>query len=303
MPLHTDLRPETLDDIIGNRNVVDSLRSVVSKKNPPHTFLFTGQRGCGKTTLARIAAKELGCHGFDLKELNFADFRGIDMARDIIRKSKYKSLHGGNRGWIMDECHKMTKDAQNALLKITEQPPDHAFFFMCTTDPHLLIDTLVSRSSDFMVIPLSEKQSNLLIDRACEHVGKDIPENVKPIIYKASEGRPRDILTILEKIIDLPERQMKRAAQKITVTDSDIFQLTKTLAAGASWDKVRSLLKGLKQEDAESIRRNVMGMGATMLLNGDGKGYVLLDAFREPLYDIGWPGVVLACYEATMEED
>ena len=97
MPLHTDYRPRTWDEFVGNKETVDKLRSVISREDCPHTFLFSGPTGCGKTTLARIVAKELGCDDRDFIELNAAEARGIAVAREIMEKMRYKPAFGDCR--------------------------------------------------------------------------------------------------------------------------------------------------------------------------------------------------------------
>lgn len=209
MSLHTKYRPKTLDDFAGNRMLVDSLQSLLTKDSVdiPHTYLFIGPRGCGKTTLARIFAMMLNCSGFDLKEQNAADFRGIDSSREIVRRMRLKSLDAkGNRGWIIDEVHKWTNDAQNAILKALEEPPEHVFFFLCTTDPQKLLKTIRSRCIIYEVSTLSFKQIIKLLKEITNKEKKHVPGEVLMQIAQDSQGHPREALTILEKVIDLPER-------------------------------------------------------------------------------------------------
>jgi len=127
-PLHIDYRPKTLKEMEGNRSTVDSLQAVLSRESDiPHAFLFSGSAGCGKTSLGRIVASELGCAPADFREIDTADFRGIDTIREIKNQARLKPLAGKVRVWLLDEFHKSTADAQNALLKILEEPPSHDF--------------------------------------------------------------------------------------------------------------------------------------------------------------------------------
>ena len=123
MSLYLKYRPNSFDEMVGNEDVVQVLKSQLKGKQTPHSILFHGPTGCGKTTLGRIVANELGAKGSDLREVDSADFRGIDTIRDIRKQSTYKPLESPCRVWILDEVHKLTNDAQNAMLKALEDTP------------------------------------------------------------------------------------------------------------------------------------------------------------------------------------
>src|SRR3989304_2450876 len=151
-------RPKDLSDIIGNRSIVTSLESILQSKDRPHAFLFTGKQGCGKTTLARILCKRLECSDHDLIEINISNNRGIDTARDIIQFAYVKPLDGRSRVYLLDEVHKSTNDFQNAILKVMEEPPEHLYFILCTTEPQKLLKTVISRCTEYVVSPLAPKK-------------------------------------------------------------------------------------------------------------------------------------------------
>ena len=126
MGLYQKYRPTNLKDFFGNDGLKRDLKPFLEgRRTPPKSILFTGPSGCGKTTLARILAYTIGCAEGDINELDTADFRGIDSIRDIRRQMNLVPLGGQARVWILDECHKLTNDAQNALLKALENPPAH----------------------------------------------------------------------------------------------------------------------------------------------------------------------------------
>lgn len=303
MPLHTDLRPETLEDFVGNRTTIQALQSVLAKKSPPHSYLFTGSAGCGKTTLARITAKEIGCKGFDLKEQNAADFRGIDSIRDILRRMQLSSLSSSKRGWILDEAHKLTNEAQTALLKALEEPPKHVYFFLCTTDPQQLLKTVRSRCTVLEVNPLSPVQMTAMLSKAASAVGVEVPKEVLEQIGKDSQYHPREALTILEKVIELPANQMLRAAKQSSQVESQAIELARLLLRkGTEWKSVAKILSGLPDKDYEGVRRMVRAYCSTILLKSDDpQAYLVLSCFSKPFYNDGKAELVEACYEAVME--
>ena len=142
MSLYLKYRPKDFDEMVGNDETIESLKKLIQKEDRPHTYLFTGQSGCGKTSAARICANKLGAKGHSIIEINSSNNRGIDTARDIIDQMQYKPLEGNIWVFIIDEIHQTTSVAQNALLKPLEDTTDSAYFFLCTTDPQKLIKPL-----------------------------------------------------------------------------------------------------------------------------------------------------------------
>jgi len=203
--LYQEIRPETFDLVIGNNSTIGSLRKLVKRKpkDRPHTILLSGPRGCGKTTLGRIIAKEFKAAGDKAQELNAADVRGIDAVRAIADQISFRPIGGGTTVYILDECHRLTKDAQSALLKITEDTPEHVYFILCTTDPQLLLPTLRNRCSKYEVEPLKSKNILQILKNACKERDLDIDEEILDIISKNCDRTPRTALVLLEKIMDL----------------------------------------------------------------------------------------------------
>lgn len=143
--LITKYRPQTWEEFLGNEEAIKNLRRVLGKPNHHHCYLITGRPATGKTTLARLIAKELGIDGMNLYEYNAANTRGIDTIRYINSMSMYAALGGGSKLYLMDEAHSITYDAQNAMLRLLEEPPSHVYFVLCTTEPSKLLDTVRER--------------------------------------------------------------------------------------------------------------------------------------------------------------
>jgi len=140
------------------------LAQMVKRNKVPHTLLFSGPPGCGKTTLARILRKKLNCGKYDFSEVNCADFRGIDMVRDIRSHLQQAPISGDCRVWLIDEAHKLSNDAQNAFLKMLEDTPNHVYFFLATTNPQKLLKTIRTRCTEVVVKSLGDKNMEELID-------------------------------------------------------------------------------------------------------------------------------------------
>lgn len=298
MNLYLTHRPQELDQIIGNEDLVNYLKEVLKdKKTCPRVFLLHGATGCGKTTIGRIIAKELGCSEMDLTEINTADFRGIDTVREIIKSSKYSSLKGGARVWLIDEVHKMTGDAQNAILKLLEDVPSKCYFILCTTEPQKLLATVKGRCIELQVKPLTNNQMQKLLKRVSRAEDKKISISVYEQIIESSFGLPRNALQILDKVLKVPQEQQLEMAKASAAEQSESYQLCQALIGRSPWKKVANILNGLKDQDPESIRRHVLGYCQSVLLRGENDNAALvIEMFQEPLYNIGYPGLVYACY-------
>ncbi len=128
--LYKKHRPKEFKKMVGNVSTVQTLVNMIKRDTLPHTILFHGPSGCGKTTLARILKNQLDCSDVDFKELNCSDHRGVDTIREITRTMNMAPTGGKVRIWLLDEVHQMTKDAQNAALKIFEDTPNHVYFLL-----------------------------------------------------------------------------------------------------------------------------------------------------------------------------
>ena len=204
MPLHTIHRPATLDDIIGNESVVDSLRSVLARdKDKPHSFLFTGPSGTGKSTLAKILKTELNCSNSDFYLFNSSNQRGIETIRDIIDSCQFAPMSGEVKLFVLEEFHQVTGPAQEALLVTLEEPPSHVYFVLCTTESDKLKPTIKRRCHHYEMKPLNTIELNTLIIRTLEKEGiNEFPENVINKIISVCDGSPGKALNLLDTVID-----------------------------------------------------------------------------------------------------
>ena len=302
MELYKQYRPATFDEVRENAETVAALRNMTKDINKcPHVFLFHGPTGCGKTTLARILANELGCKGSDLKEMDFADFRGIDAVREIKRAFQYRPSQSTCRFWIIDECHKMTGDAQNAFLKDLEDTPKHVFIALCTSEPTKLLPTLRGRCQQFQVNKLTEKGMTRLLKSIAKSEGETLSTEIYDTIVRNAHGHSRNAIQLLEKVLSVPEDLREEVAQQVELEVIQSIELSRALIKGESWKNIAKILTSLKDQEPESIRRQVLGYAQAILLSGkaDQRASAMLEEFLEPTYDSGFPQIVYACRSLT----
>jgi DNA polymerase III subunit gamma/tau len=301
MGLYQKHRPSELSQVIGNNGILNTLQPMLgSLKSCPHAFLLHGPTGCGKTTIARIIGASLGSKGMDLKEIDSADFRGIDTVREIRKQCQYAPMESPCQVWIIDECHRLTGDAASALLKILEDTPNHVYFVLCTTDPQKLLPTIKGRCSQFQVNPLSDREMLRLLRRVCREEGKSIEKEVYEQIIQDSFGHPRNALVILDQVLcSPPEKQLETARQTAAQT-SQAIELCRALISRNGWKTVATILAGMKDQDPEAIRRIVLGYCQAVLLKGENDlAAQIMECFIEPFYNTLFPGLVFACYSVV----
>lgn len=303
MSLYLKHRPSELEQIKGNEELVEALGNMLTNESKrPHSFLLQGPSGCGKTTIGRIIASQLGCKGNDFKEIDSAGFRGIDTVREIIKQSQFRPLEGACMVWLVDECHKMTNDAQNALLKILEDTPKHVYFILCTTDPQKLLETIKGRCSTFTVKLLSEIQMMGLLRSVVKAEGESLQKEVYQQIITDSMGHARNALQVLDQVLRVDPEKRLQVAQRSAEEQSQVIELCRALIGNKSWKEVSSVLEGLKGQEPETIRRVVLGYCQAILLkSSNDKAAIIMEQFLEPTYNSGFPQIVYACYAAVKD--
>jgi len=300
MSLHIEYRPQTFDEVIGNSELVESLSTILKNKKRPHSYLLTGPTGCGKTTIGRIIAKELGCSDQDFKEIDSADFRGIDSVREIRKQLGYYPIDGDVRVWLIDEVHKATNDAQNAMLKMLEDTPFHVYFILCTTDPQKLLKTVKTRCTQFEVQKLTAREMTGLIRRVTKAEDETLQKQIYDQIIKSADGHPRSALQLLTKVLGAAPENRIEIAKQHEEAEVDSIELCRALLSQKSWGTVREILTKIQKQEPESIRRMVLAYCKSVLLKGDNTiAGLIMGEFIDPFYDTGFPGLVYACYSVV----
>ncbi len=304
MTLAIEHRPKDLSEIIGNQSIKDSLESIFARKSDyPHAYLFHGETGCGKTSLARIVASMLKCHPDAVQEYNVANMRGIDTVRDIDENCRYKPMMGDSRVYILDEAHRQSKDAKEGLLKLLEDPPDHVYFILCTTNPEELPSTLRGRCHTYQVKPLkSSEMMDLLKSILMKEKIKDYPETILKEITRLSEGLPRNALVMLDAVIDIiDEDSAVKALSSVSLSDANTKELCQALINGGTWESIRANVKTILEEmEPEKLRYAVLGYLSAVLYNSKKNDRVsaLIDIFSENTYNTGKVGIQNMIYIA-----
>ena len=300
--------------MIGNESTIKALTSLLQRPREkfPHAILLTGPSGCGKTTLGRIIRKELDAKSGDYREIDTADFRGIDSIREIRKQTRLRPQDPKSkcRVWLLDECHMIGKggnsssnEAQNAMLKMLEDAPKHVYFILGTTDPQKLLPTIRGRCTQFSVETLSEREIGILIKKVSRAEKVRVPQEVRDLIAEQSLGHPRDALQLLQKIIGLDVEEMEEVVFEEAEKQNKAIELARALIARDSWKKVAKILSNLHNEKEEGLRHMVLKYCNTILLKGKNpQAFVVMDEFEQPFYNSGKPGLTLACYKAIHAE-
>jgi len=219
--LYRRYRPRRFSEVRGQQHLVDALRNAVIDDRIGHAYLFSGPRGTGKTSTARILAKVLNCEAtvegepccecdsclsietgssFDVHELDAASNNGVDAIRDLIARASL-GTPGRTKVYILDEVHMLTTAASNALLKTLEEPPDHVVFVLATTDPQKVLPTIRSRTQHFEVNLLSAADLEGLVDYVVADAGLELSPEGRAHVLRTGAGSARDTLSALDRVV------------------------------------------------------------------------------------------------------
>jgi len=302
--LYRKHRPKKFEDVIGQDDAVETLKRKRETNSIPHAILFHGPYGTGKTTLARIVARYLKCGKFDFIEKNTADYRGIDSIREIRATMNQAPIDGDSRVWLLDEFHMATREAANGTLKLLEDPPEHVYFMLATTEPEKLLVGIRQRCLQVKLNPISEDALEDILNVVCGKEGIKISHTVIEKIAEYAGGAAREALQILDKVYQLDgEKNQLKAIEKSSTTTATIEIARKLMNPKTKWREIAPILKELENEDAENIRWMILGYGKSVLLKSDNaRAFRMIEAFRDNFYDSKWAGVVSACYEILQEK-
>jgi DNA polymerase-3 subunit gamma/tau len=215
-------RPTTFEEVMGQTHVVQTLTNAITRQRVAHAYVFSGMRGVGKTTVARILAKSLNCekgptsqpcgtcpscveitrgNSVDVIEIDGASNTGVDDVRELRENVKFAPFHGSYRVYIIDEVHMLSNSAFNALLKILEEPPSHAVFIFATTEVHKIPATILSRCQHFTFRRISRLEIISQLRHVATQTGVTVEDRSLSVLARTSEGSMRDALSLLDQAL------------------------------------------------------------------------------------------------------
>ena len=248
--LYRKYRPSSFSEVSGENEIVKSLKLSLKNKSMAHAYLFSGPRGVGKTTIARLIAKGVNCLNLkengepcnecknckainegrfsDLIEIDAASNRSIDEIRSLKEKINYQPVEGLKKVYIIDEAHMLTKEAFNALLKTLEEPPAHVIFILATTELEKILPTIISRCQRYDFKPLDLEEMKAGLEYILKEENLSMADDVYPVIYENSSGSMRDSISILERLIvaaNGKEINLKIAEDTLGITPSSRIKI------------------------------------------------------------------------------
>ncbi|HUC54139.1 MAG TPA: DNA polymerase III subunit gamma/tau [Candidatus Cybelea sp.] len=264
-------RPQTFDDLVGQQHVTETLKNAIKNDRVAHAYIFSGARGVGKTTAARILAKALNCvkgptatpcgecdsckeiaagTSLDVIEIDAASNRGIDQIRELREMVRYAPAASRSKVVILDEAHMLTSEASNALLKTLEEPPDRVIFVMATTQPEDLVDTIRSRSQHFHFRALTFAEIAGRLEEIAQKENLKIEPGAMAVIARMAEGSLRDALSLLEQARaycgdTIPDKEVRELLG--VVPDDALEELVGAIAEGSA-DRALGLVHTFQKE-------------------------------------------------------
>lgn len=263
MSLYRKYRPASFAEVVGQEQVTRPLSAALDSGRINHAYLFSGPRGCGKTSSARILARSLNCEqgptstpcgecascrslapggpgNLDVTELDAASHNGVEDMRELRDRAYYAPADSRYRVFIIDEAHMISNAGSNALLKIVEEPPEHLIFIFATTEPEKVIGTIRSRTHHYPFRLLTPQAMKGLLARTVEAEGMSVEDSVYPLVIRAGGGSPRDSLSILDQLLagaGPGGLTYQEALPLLGVTDLSLLDATVDALAGG--DKAR----------------------------------------------------------------
>ena len=309
----TAYRPRDLNDVIGQEGVVRSLKGLLKLDSIPHCFLFHGPSGTGKTTLGRILADKIGCPQPNLIEIDAASYSGADAMRKISSRQQFQSIDGDPQVTIVDECHALSTQAWQVLLKPLEESPESFYWVFCTTNYAKVPATIRGRCHQYKLDLVSRNDLADLIEEVSEEEGIELPEKVLRIILDSADGSPRQALSNLSVCRNVSSSKEAEKLLKGSRENKDVIELCRYILFNSRPDfkGCVKLIRAFKDDvKAETVRMIMLNYCSSVVLNPKGKGnnleiaLAIMSEFSQPFYDSeGMAPVIVACGNLMIEDD
>jgi len=255
LALYRRYRPEKFSEVVGQDHVVSVLTAAIREKRIVHAYIFAGSRGTGKTSIARIFAKDLGTAPSDIYEIDAASNRGIDEIRAIRDGVQTLPFNSEYKVYIIDEAHMLTKEAWNALLKTLEEPPRHVIFILATTESHKIPETILSRCQVFAFHTPSDEEVREVISRVAKSEKLHLDKESLNLLVLLGEGSFRDALGMLQKVATFSSDKKITVDEVEKITGAPRTELVHQLVAelvGGTQEKAFAILETLSGQNVDT---------------------------------------------------
>jgi DNA polymerase-3 subunit gamma/tau len=250
LDLRTKWRPKTFEEVVGQEALVRSLTASLKAKNC-HCYLLSGSAGTGKSTIARLIAKEVGCKPNNYTEINAADVTGVDAMRALIETSIYSGIGGGSKVIVLDEIHRLSASAFSVLLKPTEDTPKHVYWVFCTTDPGKIPKANLTRCTQYETKPVDSETMCDWLTNIAKQEKFTTSEEVLYLLAQKADGSPRQALVNLIKCHGCKTRKFAAKMLKEIDVEGDgaAVDLCRLLMKGTDWKGAMAVVKAIAEKD------------------------------------------------------
>jgi DNA polymerase III subunit gamma/tau len=255
--LYRTYRPQKWSEVLGQDHIVTTLKDTISNKRIAHAYLFSGSRGTGKTSIARIFARSIETSDDDVYEIDAASNRGIDDIRQIREHVSVMPFSSPFKVYIIDEVHMLSKDAWNALLKTLEEPPSHVIFVLATTELDKVPDTIISRCQTFSFRKPTREILRLEIDMVAKKEGMTLDAGASDLIALLGDGSFRDALGILEKVISSSKDKKLSRIEVEAITGAPRSGLVNQFVEGLIEKKEDAALSAIGEAEKSGISMSI----------------------------------------------
>jgi DNA polymerase III subunit gamma/tau len=310
--LYRKWRSQTFDDLVGQEPIIQALKNALKSGNLSHAYLFTGPRGTGKTSVARLLAKTVNCenphdgepcnecmqcreitagNSLNVIEIDAASNRGIDNIRELRDRVMVPPSTGKYKVYVLDEAHMLTTEAFNALLKTLEEPPEYAIFVLATTDVHKMLPTVISRCQPYYFKRITTRHIVSRLLYVAEHEDVKLERPAAELIARAAAGGMRDALSLLDQAIAYAGSEISLVQVQAMLGIADPRAISKFITAIAELDSsaVLHLINQLSEDGADLRQLNVQIMEywrAVMLTKAGADTAAILDLTREEIDEV-----------------